>query len=117
MTIDATQLEHRASVCAATTAGSHQPSSNSKIDDGGFRPDQPLAPALIVARRQAEVCGLAAPAGETKQWLVTSNADQRLRWSNHLGWTLDNYDVFTDAEHLTLNLPLDGNWQPAPSVA
>jgi hypothetical protein len=45
--------------------------------------------------------------------------DSGLAWSNEFGWVDDeSYDLFTDEEANTLNLPIEGRWSyigPDPS--
>jgi hypothetical protein len=44
-------------------------------------------------------------------YAIRNVKDHGLAWSNEWGW-VDNesYDLFTQQEHDTLHLPLDGEW-------
>lgn len=44
-------------------------------------------------------------------WIIVSDEDKELLWSNVWGWTGEDFDTFTDEERDTLNLPMGGHWE------
>jgi len=46
-----------------------------------------------------------------KYYVIRSIHHAGLAWSNEFGWVAnDTYDVFSQTERDTLNLPIDGQW-------
>ena len=45
-------------------------------------------------------------------WIITNIEEPDLCWSNTDGWVEEDFDTFTDDEKQTLNLPVDGQWEP-----
>jgi hypothetical protein len=46
-----------------------------------------------------------------KHYLIVNKTDDNLCWSNTLGWTQLEYDVFNEKEQKALQLPIDGEWR------
>ena len=47
-------------------------------------------------------------------WIIRSKKDPDLCWSNEEGWVTDTYDSFSDEEHKTVSLPIEGEWENVP---
>lgn len=52
--------------------------------------------------------------GGTMAWIIVSDDDAEMCWSNTDGWTAENYDTFSDDEKETLDLPIGGHWVQVP---
>ena len=45
-------------------------------------------------------------------WIIKTEIDgETLFWSNVWGWTVDDYETFSDAEKCDFNLPIGGEWE------
>lgn len=62
------------------------------------------------ARNASRRCSQRA-ADVPRYYVIRNVNDAGLAWSNTFGWVdNDTYDVFSEAEKATLNLPIEGRW-------